>query len=82
MTLCWRQLNSPEFLFQWQWASGLRAPRYRGAVIIVLTVAVPLTPQGSRELREQADPLFSPSLLIMRIAAGAIRGLAADSVVG
>ena len=46
--------------------SGLPAPRYRGAVIIVLTVAVPLAPQGSRTLRAQADQRFSPSWLKMR----------------
>ena len=28
------------------WTSDLPAPRYRGAVIIVLTVAVPLAPLG------------------------------------
>ncbi len=37
-------------------------------MIIVLTVAVPLAPQGSRELRAQEDHRFSSFLLKMRIA--------------
>ena len=49
--------------------SGLPAPRCRGAVIIVLTVAVPLAPQGA-ETSRAGRSAFSPSLLKMRIAGG------------
>ena len=43
--------------------------------LVVLTVAVPLAPQGGRKLRAQADQRFSHCLLKMRIAAR-IAGLA------
>ena len=36
----------PAILIMWGVSLGPPAPRYRGAVIIVLTVAVPLTPLG------------------------------------
>ena len=48
--------------------SGLPAPRYRGAVIIVLTVAVPLAPQRVENLVRRQITVFPPSLLKMRIA--------------
>jgi hypothetical protein len=54
-------LREQQFSYVGQ-TSGLPAPHYRGAVIIVLTVAVPLAPQGSRELRAQADSAFFPFL--------------------
>jgi len=41
--VCWLPTNNSHYVGQ---TSGLPAPRYRGAVIIVLTVAVPLAPQG------------------------------------
>ena len=53
--------------------SGLPAPRYRGAVIIVLTVAVPLAPRGVENLvRRQI------SVLKMRIAGE--QGYAIDDI--
>jgi len=50
------------------YASGLPAPRYRGALIVVLTVAAPPAPQRVEYFARRQIRVFPPYSLKMRIA--------------
>ncbi len=53
----------PAILIMWGVSLGPPAPRYRGAVIIVLTCCGASDSAGSRKLRAQADHRFTLSLV-------------------